>query len=748
MSDLGTAALSTEVDLSGLEGGLGEAETTTQSRLGSMAESLKGSLGLAFAGIGVALAGALAGAGVAAVDIAAQFRDAQGQMQAQLGVTAEEAQALGDVARDVFGNNFGDSVEDVGQSIIEVRQQMKGLADEELGAATESALALRDAFGFEVAESTNAANTLMEEFGLTSQQAFDFIAKGQQLGLNTSGDFLETIGEYSTQFSNGGASADQFFSLLQSGMQGGVLGTDKIADSFKEFQLRVLDGSEATREAMTSLGLEDVLAGVENGTISVADAYGDVRDALAEIEDPALQMQLATAVIGTQFEDMGAAAFLAGDMSVTSLEEMAGATSSLNAQYTSLGGVWEGVSRGFLLALEPLGIALLDIANVAMPYLLAGAEQLRQGIEVAIGFIGPFVAGVVAFLMGLFAGDGTAALGTWGQAFTDAQTLIGGVMVAIQGVVQPILAILSAFWAQHGAEIQAFAAQAWNQIASIVQGVLAILNATIIPILTTIGGFIASHSSEIQTVLSAAWTIISTVIGTTLANIQSVVNVVLAALRGDWGGAWTEIQAIADRSIRAVQTVVSTVLSTIQTLWGSAISGLQTKASEILGGLKGTFESNLNGIADFIGGLAGRFLSAGQALINNLRDGIMGTIAKLIADVKAELKKLADLLPGSEPRDPTSPLRGLGRRGEAFVANFMDPLISSLASANLRPALAGISGQLDAAMMGELAGASASANADVRVRLDEGGLRGVVQVEVDKTLAARGRSAQNRGKLG
>ena len=116
--DLGTARLNTEVSLEGLEQGLGDAEKTTQGRMASMAEGLKSSLGLAFAGIGLALAGALAGAGVAAFDIASDFKTAQAEMRAQLGLTEAEAIAMTDTARAVFGNNFGESVEDVLKSPV------------------------------------------------------------------------------------------------------------------------------------------------------------------------------------------------------------------------------------------------------------------------------------------------------------------------------------------------------------------------------------------------------------------------------------------------------------------------------------------------------------------------------------------------------------------------------------------------------------------------------------------------------
>jgi hypothetical protein len=36
------------------------------------------------------------------------------------------------------------------------------------------------------------------------------------------------------------------------------------------------------------------------------------------------------------------------------------------------------------------------------------------------------------------------------------------------------------------------------------------------------------------------------------------------------------------------------------------------------------------------------------------------------------MAELTALLPGSEPKDTTSPFRGLGKRGEALIANFQE----------------------------------------------------------------------------
>lgn len=753
--ELGNVSLGTEVDLTGLKAGLDDAEGQTKGRLSAMADGLGGMLSGALAGVGIAVGAAVVGGLAAAVDMAGQANQAVNDIQASLGLTRDEAEVLGDVAIGVFGDNFGGSLEDAAASVVEVRQQMKSLGDDEIQGATEKALALRDVFGVEVAESTNTANTLMQNFGLSADQAFDLITAGNQRGLNTSGDFQESIGEYSNLFAAAGFSADEMFSIMQTGMQGGVLGTDKVADAFKELGIRLQDGSATTRDALAGLGLDDVFTGMADGSITVADAFPRIQEALATIEDPVAQAQLGVALFGTQWEDMGASAMLAISTTTTTMADMEGATDSLNAKYDNLGAVGEAMWRQLLTTLMPVGDALLSLANAVMPAVLAGFEWLRGGIETAINAITPVIQTVVSTISGLLAGEGTASLGTWGAAFEQARGLIDGVMQAILGIVGPTLGILSGFWAQHGGEIQTVAGTAWTQIQSIIVTVLQILQETIIPILQTIGGFISAHSADIQTLLGAAWANIQTVVTGALAIIQGIVNTVLAVIRGDWSGAWTEIQGVVTTAIETVRSVIETTLGAILDIWNANQDAIKAKATEVWDGLKGIVETAIQGVLDTVTGMGGRFLDAGRALIQSLWDGITGKLDAMLEEVRRRLQELADLLPGSEPKDPTSPLRGLARRGQALIGNLQAGIdATSLALApTLDAALGGLN--LDAQ---PLAGAGPGGLIiNVPITLPPNRPAGpteladvdrAVRAAVEAALLRSGRAARARQRLG
>lgn len=788
--ELGNVSLGTEVSLDGLRAGMEEAKAEAEAQAGSIAGRLSGVLSGALAGAGVAVAGALIGAGAAAVDMASQANQATNDIQAQLGLTRQEAEALTDVALDVFGNNFGGSVEEAAAAVAEVRTQIKGIADEDLQSVTEGALALSDVFEVDVAESANAAQSLMTAFGLSSEEALDFIAKGFQSGLNSSDDFLDSVGEYAVQFQESGATADEFFSVMQTGLQGGVLGTDKLADAFKESRLRIMEMSDDVVNAFTMIGdttvgdqlaaqfgtvgpflidseekaraaaaaLADmgvsvnaddllipltqvdeatgqittraqdfatvfsssVLGGIESGTISVADAQRIAIDGLGQMDNAVWQNTAGVAIFGTQWEDAGATAILNVDMAATSMADMAGATDSLNAKYTSLGAVGETMWRQLLLTLMPVGQALLDLANAAMPVVMAAFSSLQGVVQAAVDAVVPAVRGAVGIVSGLLSGEGAAGPTTWGAAFTAVQSLIGGVMAGIQGVITPILAALSAFWAQHGAEIQSFAAQAWQQIGAIVTTATALIQATIVPILTAVGTFIGEHGTEIQTVLTAVWTAISAAITAALAVIQGVIAAALAVVQGDWSGAWTAMQTAADTAMTAMHTAIESAFTALKTL----------------------FETSLDGVVAVITGLGKRFTEAGTALIGNLKDGFFNAIDGLVTAAKDKLKELTDLLPGSEPKDPTSPLAGLAQRGQALVENFQAGIDAT--DLNLRSTLDAASGDLiaDGAALGPAGG-------EVRVVLAGGAdswLRNLIQVEVRGQLAVAGRSASIRAQ--
>lgn len=454
-------------------------------RVGGKLGGLKG----AALGLGAAAVGALVGVGAAAFNMATQVDGAADTIQTQLGATRDEAEALADVATNVFANNFGDSMEDAAAGIITVRQQMDRLGQmgaDELGQVTEAAFALRDAFDIDLSESTNAAAVLMNQFGLSSEEAMDFIAAGMQRGLNSSGDFLDSISEYGNLFGQAGFDAGQFFSIMETGMQGGVLGTDKIADAFKEAGIKIQELSDDMLESLDIIGVDSsaMFQGLQDGSMTTADALNEILPAIMALESPIERNAMGVKIFGTMWEDLGTNAFAALDMQKTAMADLQGSTATLNAQYDNMSSMAEGFGRRASVALIPLGDKILEIVNSHMPQIEAAfawfeqtAPVLVQGLIDAIDWLIPVLqnAWVVAEQLGVivvFALDrsSTAARQLGAIVVIEAQKILNW-WNRLKTTVQQLGTIISTSFSNAWNAARNAVDAAWSKISPIVDAI-------------------------------------------------------------------------------------------------------------------------------------------------------------------------------------------------------------------------------------------------------------------------------------
>lgn len=131
--------------------------------------------------------------GTAAIDSALSMDKAMSQFAASTGKCTEETERYEKVMENIYSNNYGDSFDDIGQAMAEVTNRLGDLDDASLQNLTESAFALRDTFGYDIAESAKAARTLMEEFGISGEEAMNLIAAGALNGLDSSGELMDGI---------------------------------------------------------------------------------------------------------------------------------------------------------------------------------------------------------------------------------------------------------------------------------------------------------------------------------------------------------------------------------------------------------------------------------------------------------------------------------------------------------------------------------------------------------------------------
>lgn len=238
-------------------------------------------------------------------DLAVDSDTAMSNFQAQTGLSSEKMGEFETVMEDIYSKNFGDSINDIANSMAQVKQQTKETDPTKLQQMTENALVLRDTFDFDVAESMRAVNSLMNQFGLDSDEAFNLVVQGAQNGLNANGDMLDVINEYSVQYKNAGYSADEMFNMLYSGAEEGTWSIDKMGDAMKEFNIRMSDGTVAKALDDHGIKIDNLSERYGKGGESAKEVMSEVMTAIMGVEDETDRYNLGVQVMGTMFEDLG-----------------------------------------------------------------------------------------------------------------------------------------------------------------------------------------------------------------------------------------------------------------------------------------------------------------------------------------------------------------------------------------------------------------------------------------------------------
>lgn len=422
---------------------------------------------------------ALGAAGVAgatyAVKLSNDFDKAFNILITKTGAAEDEFNSLNEAMENVYANNFGESIEDVANSMAIVKTNTK-LTGDELQLATERALLLRDTFEFDINESTRSAKMLMEQFGLSSDEAFNLIAQGAQNGLDKNGDLLDTINEYSVHFKDAGYSAEEMFNSLINGTEAGTFSVDKLGDAVKEFGIRMRDGS--ANDAIKELGLnvDDVTKRFAQGGESASSAMGEVTDALFTLEDPLKKNELGVAMFGTMFEDLGAAGvealmYIGGeaDRTATTLNDIN------NQKYDDIGSAISGLGRELQVGvIEPLGEELKPRVEEVISYIQENGPEIKEILRGIVEKIGEFVGFIVnnsSIIISTITGIATGLL-AWNVASI------------IQGVVESINAFKKANEGASIAQLALNTAMNANPIGIIVS-IIAGLIAAVIALWTT-----------------------------------------------------------------------------------------------------------------------------------------------------------------------------------------------------------------------------------------------------------------------
>lgn len=502
-----------------------EKREKTASNHGEKLKSLAGGTAKAI-GAGMLAAGtAVVGIGVSAVNSANNLDQAMNQYLASTGKSTEETERYKKVMEDIYTNNYGDSFEDIGQAMSDVTKNLGELNDADLQNVTESAFALRDTFGYEIPESTRAAKAMMDNFGISGDEAMGLIAAGAQNGLDYSGELIDSINEYSTQFAKVGLDADDMFKIFQKGAETGAWNIDKIGDAVKEMSIRVIDGSDTTKEGFETIGLnaDEMSAKFAKGGDSAKEAFQQTIDALAKIEDPLKQNTAGVDLFGTMWEDLGPEVVT----QLADIEDGAYDTADAMGQikkvkYDDIGSVFEGLKRSVEVLIIPLGEQLIPLISSIIESILPILQELMEKL------ISPIMEIIEKALPPLI-------------------KLIDALMPILQTVIDLLTPIIDLFLDLLDPIIDVID-DALVPLVEAIQPLIDILADTLIPIIEGIGGiFKNAFGNALDTVKE--------VIGNITNIFKGIVDFIKCVFKGDWEGAWNAIVDIFDNIISGIANI-------------------------------------------------------------------------------------------------------------------------------------------------------------------------------------------------
>lgn len=405
-------------------------ETTEAAweKLGSKGEKLT-TIGSAMtAGLTVPIVGL----GVAALKAAGDVETANARITSSLGLTQEQSAATKQAMEQIFSDGYGESWDDVADSIIQVKQQLGDIPDDQIVKVTENALILRDTLGQDMGESLRGINSLMVNFGMDADSAMDLYVTGVQRGLDKTGELGDNLAEYGQLWSQAGFSAEQMFAVLENGLKSGAYNLDKVNDFVKEFTISLTDGRIADNLDKFSGSTQGIFKEFQKGEKTAQDVFKSVINDLENTTNQQDKLTLASTVWSALGEDNAMKIIESLNDVNDSYDDTADAMEKVKAQQEeTFGSRSKALFRDAQTALLPLGEGLLDIAERYMPKVEKAIDAFSdtlssmsdEDIERVLK-IGGFIAIAGPTVVAL--GKVTKGISTIGQTMKLASGLLGG----------------------------------------------------------------------------------------------------------------------------------------------------------------------------------------------------------------------------------------------------------------------------------------------------------------------------------
>ena len=632
---------------------VGDAAQGAADDIGEIAQATKGAALMEAADQLSVVGDKIQDVGDKAVSAYAETETAVSKVNAYFGETGEAAEASAEIVKNVYGSGVGKSMDAVAEAVIMVKKNLGDLGDTDLTNLTQQALTLEELYGIDMNETLRGVNSLMKQYGLTAQEAMDYIVRGTQNGLDKTNELGDNLSEYAGKFEQAGYSASEYFQLLQNGLQGGAYNLDKVNDVINEVTTRLADGTIGDSIDLYSQKTQSLFLAWQNGETTQKQVIDSIVADIGNCTSQQEALNMAAQAFGTMAED-GNLKFITSLTSVgETYDSVAGSAENLFSQTQTPMQEMEANTRKLQQALVPLGEKIVELANVVLPPLVAIITAVSDVFNILPEPVQNFVVILGTLLVAFTALTPVIAalavsFGALNISLLPVIGIIAGVAAAIAGIIaivknwgaitewfgnlwQAVSQKLMELWNGLWSQVSAFFTNTWNAILQ--NPIVQLVVTTITSLWENAKNTLQGIWSGICDIAAGAWELLKNVILAPVLLLIDLVTGNFSQLASDAANIWNNIRNAASQIWSGIRQVVTSAASGLKQGVETVLSALSQFASQIWSAMKQTAPSVWNGIKTTVVNIASALREAAVSAFQRMVSGIGSALSGLYSVV-------------------------------------------------------------------------------------------------------------------
>lgn len=649
----------------------GDAAQDTAEDVGQIAENTKGAALMQTADQLSAVGDKIQDIGTKAMDAYSETENAVIKVNAYFGETGQAAEESANVIKSVYSDGVGESMDSVADAVLMVKKNLGDLSETDLTNLTQQAITLDELYGIDMNETLRGVNSLMQQYGLTAQEAMDYIVVGTQNGLDKTNELGDNLSEYAGKFSQAGYSASEYFQLLDNGLKNGAYNLDKVNDAINEVTTRLVDGTIGESIGSFSTKTQELFTSWQNGGATQKQVIDSIVADIGNCTNQQEALNLAALAFGTMAED-GNLKFITSLTSVGSTyDSVKGSAQGMFDATTTPMQQMESNTRKLQQALVPLGEKLAELANAILPPLVSVITTIGGWFERLPGPVQNFVIILGALLAAFTALTPViAAISVAMGALNISMLPIIAVIAAVAAAIAGIIAIIQNWGAitQWFGELwntictgigamvdslKAWFSNLWTHLQSVWEGICNVVQTAVMLLGSIIQGAVDIITLPFQMIwencrgiVSSVWEGIKSVVSSAIHAVSSTISSVMGVIKNVISTVWNAISSKVSSVLNAIKTTVSTIFNAVKSVASSVWNGIKSVISSVVDGIKSKVSSVFNGVKSTVTSIFNGIKSTATSVWNGIKDAIIKPVEAAKNAVKGIIDKITGFFSG------------------------------------------------------------------------------------------------------